>query len=151
MISPATAADVPRLTELLGILFEQEADFAPDPVRQERALHMILENPAAARLFCARDGGRVIGMVNLLLTISTAEGGLAAWIEDMVVDPAFRSQGIGEQLLQYAIDEARALGCTRISLLTDATNEGAHRFYQRAGFRPSAMAAFRLNLSPIRP
>lgn len=145
-ISPGTIADVPQLTTLLGILFEQEADFTPDPARQETALRLILATPSAGRIYCARHEGRVQGMVNLLLTISTAEGGPVAWIEDMIVHPDVRGQGVGEQLLAHAICEARLLGCTRITLLTDSTNAAAHRFYQRVGFLPSSMAAFRLKL-----
>ena len=41
---------------------------------------------------------------------------------------------------------ARAAGCSRITLLTDATNESAMRFYGRAGFVGSLMVPFRLSL-----
>jgi ribosomal protein S18 acetylase RimI-like enzyme len=85
-------------------------------------------------------------MVNLLFTISTAAGGRAAWLEDMVVHPSYRGRGIGESLLRHAIDEARALGCSRITLLTDQTNGSAIRFYERAGFVRSQMVPFRLSL-----
>ena len=50
---------------------------------------------------------KVIGMVNLLFTISTAEGGFVVLLEDMVVHRDHRHHGYGDRLLQYAIDYAR--------------------------------------------
>ena len=143
-ISAATAADLPELVALLGVLFTQEADFTPDPARQERGLRMILAQPEAGRVNCLRAGGRVVGMVSLLFSISTAEGGRVAWLEDMVVHPDYRGQGLGEQLLRHALAEARSLGCTRVTLLTDGDNFAAMRFYQRAGFTRSGMVPMRL-------
>ncbi len=145
-ISQATAEDIPQLAELLAILFTQEADFTPDAARQERGVRLIVEQPEVGRIYCAWEDGRLVGMVSLLFTISTAVGSRAAWLEDMVVDPSRRGQGIGEQLLRHAIGDARALGCRRITLLTDSTNSSAMRFYERAGFVRSQMVPFRLSL-----
>jgi GNAT superfamily N-acetyltransferase len=145
-IDEATVEDVPLLSDLLQILFAQEADFTPDATRQRRGLQLIIEQPGAGRIYCARLGNRVVGMVSLLFTLSTAEGNRAAWLEDMVVHPDQRGRGIGGKLLRHVIDRARELGCSRITLLTDKTNHSAMQFYQRAGFAPSAMVPFRLCL-----
>ena len=145
-IRPATAAEVAQLSGLLSLLFAQEADFAPDVERQTRGLRLILDQPAIGRIYCASEGRQIIGMVSILFTVSTAEGGRAAWLEDMVVHPEWRGQCIGKRLLHAAISGAREAGCSRITLLTDADNHSAARFYQRAGFVRSQMIPFRLNL-----
>jgi ribosomal protein S18 acetylase RimI-like enzyme len=145
-IRPAAAGDIPRLCALLAELFAQEADFTPNAERQRRGLALILDNPGAGRIYCAAHSGVVIGMVTILFTISTAEGGRAAWLEDLVVDPAWRSRGVGTQLLSHAVADAKLAGCTRITLLTDSDNYRAMRLYSRAGFVRSAMAPFRLSL-----
>ena len=146
-IRQAVIADIPQLCDLLSLLFTQEADFTPDAGRQARGLRLILEQPQVGRIYCATDNDSVVvGMVSLLFTVSTAEGGVAAWLEDMVVHPHRRGHGIGEQLLQEAINQARAAGCSRITLLTDAGNEPAMRFYSKAGFARSQMVPFRLAL-----
>jgi len=145
-IEPATAADIPELAELLAHLFTQEADFRPDREKQELGLRLIIESPQVGVIFAAREGGEIVGMVSLLSTVSTAEGGAACWLEDMVVRPDRRRGGLGSRLLQTAIDHGRSKGCTRITLLTDRGNEGAIRFYGRHGFRPSEMTALRLHL-----
>ena len=126
-IECATPDDVAALAVLLVILFTQEADFAADRAKQERALRLIVDNPETGATFVARHGSAAVGMVSLLFTISTAEGGPACWLEDMVLHPDWRGGGLGTRLLQHAIDWARGRGCTRISLLTDKTNEGAIR------------------------
>ena len=121
-VDAATHADMPAMAKLLEFLFEQEADFTPDREKQCRGLALILDNPQLGRIFVARIDGRVVGMVSLLLTVSTAEGAAGAWLEDMVVHPDHRSHGIGSRLLQQAIDEAWGMGVRRITLLTDHDN-----------------------------
>jgi ribosomal protein S18 acetylase RimI-like enzyme len=64
----------------------------------------------------------------------------------MIVDTQFRNQAIGTQLLNYAIAHAQQTGCGRITLLTDAANISAQRFYRRFGFTHSAMLPMRLFL-----
>jgi len=145
-VREATAKDIPQLCELLGLLFAQEADFQPDARKQARGLRLILEQPDVGRIYCATEGNRVIGMISILFTVSTAEGGRAVWLEDLVVHPARRGQHIGRRLLQQAIRGARAAGCRRITLLTDATNHPARRLYEQAGFVHSRMVPFRLGL-----
>lgn len=143
---PARAEDLPRLVELLGVLFAQEADFTPDPERQRRGLQAILAEPSAGSIHVAREGGAVIGMVVLLHTVSTAEGGRVAWLEDLVVDPSCRGRGVGRLLLRHAIAQARAAGLLRLTLLTDADNERARALYASEGFAGSAMRPMRLSL-----
>src|SRR5437763_1908933 len=94
-LGAATKKDLPALVDLLGVLFAQEADFVPDAAKQRRALEAILSDPRIGRIYVARESERVIGMVSTLYTISTAEGGKAAWLEDMVVLPECRGRGIG--------------------------------------------------------
>jgi len=145
-ITPAKTSDIPALCELLGILFSQEADFKPDFETQSRGLARIINSPEVGVILIARKNSRVVGMVNLLYTISTALGARVALLEDMVVSLSMRGSGVGSRLLEQAIQTARSSGCKRITLLTDLDNESAQRFYQRHGFTFSAMTPLRLSL-----
>jgi GNAT superfamily N-acetyltransferase len=145
-IERATLADIPQLAELLNILFTQEADFRPDREKQIRGLRLIIEAPERGCIFLARSDSQVVGMVSLLFTISTAEGAAACWLEDMIVRPEQRGSGLGSRLLQHAVNDAKANGFARITLLTDRGNVGGIRFYERHGFRPSEMVPLRLHL-----
>ena len=142
----AGVADTSQLVELLGILFTQEAELNPDPRKQRRALEIILQDPSRARIYVARDAGKVIAMAALHFTTSTAEGGKAAWLEDCIVRPDYRRQGIGKALLEYLVAQARAEGALRVMLLTDADNARAQALYRKTGFTDSAMLAMRLLL-----
>jgi len=142
-IDDATSADIAALCDLLDLLFAQEADFVPDRAKQERGLRLILDDPRVGVILAARDGGQVVGMVNLLFTVSTAEGARVMLLEDMIVRPDHRGQGIGLLLIEAAIARAAATGCARITLLTDEDNSQAQWFYGRSGFRRSAMIPMR--------
>lgn len=145
-ITPATPNDIPQLCELLELLFSQEAEFRPCRTTQAAGLQQIIDFPERGQILVLRDGGSVLGMVNLLFTVSTALGGRVAILEDMIVRPAHRGSGAGSMLLRAAINFARSVGCRRLTLLTDRTNESAQRFYRRHGFSPSEMVPLRLLL-----
>ncbi len=142
----AVAADVPRLVELLGILFTQEHELSPDARKQQRALELILADPSRAQIYVARKGGAVVAMAALHFTTSTAEGGRVAGLEDCVVHPEHRGKGIGEKLLGYVLEQAKAEGALRVMLLTDGDNARAQALYRKLGFAPSSMLAMRLKL-----
>jgi GNAT superfamily N-acetyltransferase len=146
-ITPATQEDIPQLCTLLAVLFTQEADFHADAEKQSAALTIIISRPATGCILVLRENTTIVGMISLLYTISTACGGQVALLEDMVVHPSRRNDGLGSQLLHAAIEQARCEGCMRITLLTDRANDPAIRFYQRQGFGLSEMIPLRLLFS----
>ena len=125
--------DIPELCDLLNYLFEQEAEFKPSRSLQINGLQQIINNKSGT-IFVLKKNEKIIGMVSLLFTVSTALGGIVALLEDMVVTPTERGNGYGSQLLRSAIDYANHKGCKRITLLTDNTNKRAQKFYARHGF-----------------
>jgi GNAT superfamily N-acetyltransferase len=145
-IEPATMDDLPELVELLHDLFTMEADFVPDRDKQTRGLKLILEQPSRGRIFVLRNDHSIIGMINLLITISTAEGGFVLLLEDLVVHQDHRDQGYGSKLLEHAIRYSREKGFSRITLLTDRWNEASKRFYLDRGFFESDMIPLRIRL-----
>jgi GNAT superfamily N-acetyltransferase len=145
-LGPATREDLPQLVALLGVLFSQEAELVPDDTKQTRALEKILSDESVGRVHVAREGGRVVAMASLVYGISTAEGGLAASFEDMVVLPGYRGKGIGTALLEHVVAEARRQGVLRLMLLTDRQNKRAQALYRKLGFVESTMKAMRLKL-----
>jgi len=145
-IAPATHEDIPQLADLLRLLFKQEHDFVGDKVRQSEGLRQIVSSPETGIILVARDGCDVLGMVMLLYTISTVEGGPVGLLEDMMVRPDQRDKEIGKRLMSAAIIYARTRGLRRLTLLTDCDNAGAQRFYARHGFVKSDMTVMRLIL-----
>ncbi len=81
------------------------------------------------------DDGEVIGTLQLTLLPGLSRGGaLRAQIEAVRIASSRRGQGLGEELFRWAIDESRQRGAVIVQLTTDASREGAHRFYERLGF-----------------
>src|SRR5688500_5347681 len=136
-LGTARREDLPQLVALLGMLFSQESEFAPDDGRQTRALEKILADPSAGTVYVARDQDRIVAMASLVYTVSTAEGGTAALFEDLFVLPANRGRGVATALVKFVIEEARKNGVLRLTLLTDAHNERAQSLYRKLGFTDS--------------
>ncbi|NTW52899.1 MAG: GNAT family N-acetyltransferase [Chlorobiaceae bacterium] len=139
----AEQRDIGACSRLLGILFGQEQEFAPDVRNQELGLEMIIGDASAGMVLVCEKDGEIAGMLTLLTLVSTALGKKVAMLEDMIVDPASRGQGIGSMLVEHAFAWARDNGYGRITLLTDGDNDSAHRFYGGKGFERSQMAVFR--------
>ena len=90
------------------------------------------------KLVVAEEEGAVVGCLQLcILPGLSSQGASRGLIEDVRVDARRRSRGIGEQLVRWAVDEARAQGCKLVELLTLHTRVDAHRFYERLGFSRS--------------
>lgn len=151
IIDEATRHDVPQLCELLALLFAEEREFAPDLAKQSAALGLLLGDPRRGRVFVLRNGAELAGMVSVQAVVSTACGGDALLLEDLVVRPRHRGCGHGSALLEHVVRFARASGYRRISLLTDGCNAGARRLYERHGFEASAMTPYRLALDDAGP
>ena len=80
----------------------------------------------------------MVGCLQLaILPGLSSQGGLRGLLEDVRVASDCRSRGIGEQLVQWAVSEARAHGCKLVELLTHQTRVDAQRFYERLGFARS--------------
>ena len=146
-IEPATLEDLPQLTDLVMALLATEEDFRPDREKQKHGIKLILEQPNRGRIFVLRNDHFIIGMVNLLFTISTAEGGFVILMEDVIVHPDHRNQGYGTRLLNHAIGFAKEKQFKRITLLTDKISAESQHFFQKNGFQFSHMIPMRLVFS----
>jgi GNAT superfamily N-acetyltransferase len=148
VIEPATEADLDELSQMLGALFAQESDFRPDKEKQLRGLRLIFEQPSRGRVFVLRREGAIVGMINLLFTISTAEGGFVILLEDLVVHKKYQDKGYGTKLLEHAIAFAKQKNFLRITLLTDRPENVAQAFFRKHGFVESSMIPMRLWITP---
>jgi ribosomal protein S18 acetylase RimI-like enzyme len=97
-----------------------------------------LDRDPNIQLVVAEEQGAVVGCLQLcILPGLSSQGASRALIEDVRVASLRRSRGIGEQLVQWAVAEARARGCKLVELLTHSTRVDAQRFYARLGFKAS--------------
>jgi ribosomal protein S18 acetylase RimI-like enzyme len=143
-IRNARRTDIDVMVSLLGELFSIETDFSIDKARQRRGLKLMLDGCLKHRCIkVAEVEGQVIGMCTAQTLISTAEGGIVALVEDVVIALQFRGQGIGRKLMESIEDWARSRGAARIQLLADRTNFSALDFYDKIGWRPTQLICLR--------
>jgi len=144
VFSIACLNELPELIELLNDLFTQDIEFAPDYNKQKTGLEAIIQNPEIGEILVLKVDDRIVGMVSLLYSISTALGGKVAIIEDMIIRKDYRGKGLGKELLAKAIAFSKKRDCLRLTLLTDFNNDVAIRFYRQFGFKQSEMIPMRL-------
>ncbi len=145
-IRQARSADLDDLVNLLLLLFSIEKDFNFDADHQRRGLQMILDHKNAV-LLVAETEGRVIGMCSGQLTISTAEGGHALLVEDMVVATPWQGQGWGKKLIRGLEHWAGSRKIARLQLLADRNNEGALEFYNSLDWQRTELICLRKRLT----
>lgn len=143
-IETATIEDLSELTELVVELLDSQGDFTPIRDNQRKGIELILESPHRGRIFVLRNDHQVIGMVNLLFTISTAVGGMVIILEDFIIHPSHRGQGYGSDLLDFVLKFAKDKKFTRITLLTDKLSAESQKFFQAQGFDHSNMIPMRM-------
>ena len=133
-IRPAKKSDIAGMSLLLTQLFSIESDFTPDEKKQAQGLSLLLD-ARGAHILVAEEESRVIAMATVQILVSTAEGGHVGLIEDVVVDEAYRSRGIGRKMMEFAMAICRQQGCYKLVLSSNLQRERAHAFYENLGFK----------------
>ncbi len=120
------------LVELLRDLFSIETDFTFNGARQRRGLELMLDGGLNQKcVLVAEVEGEIVGMCSAQIRISTAEGKVAAVIEDVVVSQQWRGKGIGRKLMGEIENWGRMKNIRFFQLLADKNNAQGIAFYQR--------------------
>jgi len=95
-----------------------------------------IETDSNHELIVAELKGVVIGTLHLMFLPSISfQGGLRAQVESVRVDKLYQRQGIGSDMMKWAIEQARKRGAHIVQLTTHQSRAEAHRFYERLGFK----------------
>jgi ribosomal protein S18 acetylase RimI-like enzyme len=110
----------------------------PLPESYFRAFEALDHDPNIQLMVAEDREGVVVGCLQLcILPGLSSQGALRGLIEDVRVAAHCRNRGIGEQMVQWAIAQARSRGCRLVELLTHNSRVDAQRFYKRLGFAQS--------------
>ncbi|MFJ6844018.1 GNAT family N-acetyltransferase [Streptomyces griseoluteus] len=145
-IRPAAPADIPAIVAMLaddplGVQRESPDDLTPYLAAFER-----LDTDPNQHLVVAVRDGRVIGTLQLTIIPGLSrQGATRSLIEAVRIHADERGSGLGSELIQWAVDTSRRLGCHLVQLTSDKTRADAHRFYERLGFTASH-EGFKLSL-----
>ena len=138
-IRKAVLEDIPALVALLKVLFSIEEDFSFNEEKQRQGLELMLKAPEQRCIMVAEHNGKIIGMCTAQLLITTAEGGKAALVEDMVVHQDYRKQGIGRSLLTKIEEWAYEHEAKRLELLADRGNTPALEYYKKLHWKQTQL------------
>lgn len=130
IVRKGTPADIPQAFELVKELAEYEK--APDQV-SNTAEQMLLDGFGPTPIFgffVAETDGRVVGMSLYYYRYSTWKG-KRLYLEDIIVTESMRGYGLGKQLFDATIEEAKATQCTGMMWQVLDWNEPAINFYKK--------------------
>ena len=139
VIRPAIEADLPAIIAILAE--DAVSGGSDDPALPLDPAYGSAFAAIAARPDChlmiAADRGEVVGVFQLTFMPGLVRrGAWRAYLEGVHVRSDRRSQGIGARMVAWAVDAARARGgCPFLQLTSNKARTGAHRFYERLGFR----------------
>ncbi|MGC4746481.1 N-acetyltransferase family protein [Micromonospora sp. DT201] len=134
----AVRADLPAVIALLADdVLGKARDFTEVDEAYERAFADISSDPRN-QLIVAEQGGELVGCLQITYIPGLGRhGSERSLIESVRVRSDRRGQGLGRDLMTWAIDQARQRGCALVQLTTDKTRADAHRFYLGLGFAAS--------------
>jgi GNAT superfamily N-acetyltransferase len=135
-IDPATEADIPQVLTFIRELAEFEKRLH-EVVATEALLrqHLFGARPVAEAVI-ARLDGRPVGFALYFHTFSTFLGKPGLYVEDVYVNPPFRSHGIGKSLFAHLARLAKSRDCGRMEWSVLVWNERAIKFYKNLGAAP---------------
>ena len=136
-ITSADSSTAEAISLLLKQLSSQEFSFS------ERELAALI-NDSSSSLFLLFAEGKIAGMLTLGTYLSPT--GRKAWIEDVVVDSAYRGKGYGKMLVEHAIGYARTLSPCTLMLTSRASRIAANELYRASGFEPKITNVYKMSL-----
>jgi hypothetical protein len=128
--TPADAAAIVGLIRELAVFEQLEHLVVVTP--QTLAQHLFGPRPAAEAVV-AEQGGAVVAFALFFTNFSTFLGRPGLYLEDLYVQPAHRSAGLGRALLQHLAALAVERGCGRFEWSVLDWNSHAIGFYQKMG------------------
>ncbi|MEU1276960.1 GNAT family N-acetyltransferase [Streptomyces sp. NPDC005805] len=137
-IRAATEDDLPAIVAMLADDPLGAQRESPDDLTPYRAAFARLDgDPHQHQTVAVRDG-RVVGTLQLTVIPGLSrQGATRSVIEAVRVHRDERGSGLGTQLVEWAVEESRRLGCQLVQLTSDVQRTDAHRFYERLGFTAS--------------
>lgn len=134
----ATRDDLPAIVAMLaddplGAL--RESNTSPLPRCYHDAFDAIDRDPNIELVVAQAGGSGIVGVLQLSFIPNISHrGGWRALVEGVRVAAEARSEGVGRQMLLWAVERARQRGCLMVQLTSDKSRGDAIRFYEGLGF-----------------
>lgn len=100
---------------------------------------------SSSHLFLVYVEGEVAGMLTLGTYVSPT--GVKYWVEDVVVDEAFRGRSLGRKLIDHAIGYVAKRGNATLMLTSKPARVAANHLYQSAGFQSKQTNVYKMDFA----
>jgi GNAT superfamily N-acetyltransferase len=137
----ATPADLESLLALVQEYYAYDQIDFEEP-RQRKALAGLLEHPALGQIWLLEDGGQPFGYAVLTYGYAMESGGRDALLDELYLREAYRSQGLGSQVLAFVESFCRKEGLTGLYLVVERQNLRAQSVYRRRNYVESDRLIF---------
>jgi ribosomal protein S18 acetylase RimI-like enzyme len=134
----ATREDAGDVARLMSGFRDWQGRRAPGDDTIADTVRRLLDDPNAEFLI---GGEPAAGVCQLRYRLSVWTGSDDCCLEDLFVEAGARGSGLGRELVQAALERARARGCARMELDANEANEPALRLYRSFGFGSWSEAA----------
>ncbi len=135
-IRRARAADIPALEALYRQLNLSGYRDVSVPMGEMRRAFARLRGNRDHTILLVERAGKVVGAAHVIIVPHLGHGlSPMAIVENVVVDAAARSEGLGEHLMRAATDVARRRRCYKLALTTNIARMRSHHFYERLGWK----------------
>ena len=107
----------------------------------ESMFRQLVESTNSHLFFLIKDE-QIAGMLTVGIYYSPTGG--KAWIEDVVVDQAFRGQGLSKLLVAHAIEFTKSQQVPSLMLTSNPKRIAANKLYQKMGFERKETNVYRI-------
>jgi len=130
-IRPADRDDADAIGRLLHAFNREFDEPAPAPPVLAERIRQLLDGGDTLVLLA---GDEPHGLAVLRFRAAIWSPGLESYLAELYVVPARRGQGLGRQLMETALREARARGADSMDIGVDEPDLAARRLYESLGF-----------------
>ncbi|MEO8561520.1 MAG: GNAT family N-acetyltransferase [bacterium] len=135
-LRPATPADVSTVLRCIRALAQYERLGHECVATEELLREWLFDDPPAAEVVLAFDGGALAGYALWFRSFSTFLARPGIYLEDLFVFPEHRRRGLGRLLLAYLAQTAVERGYGRVEWAVLDWNGDAMTFYRSLGAVP---------------
>lgn len=129
-----TPDGIPELLPMMADLYSlDQYPFDRDITTQN--MHYFMGNEHLGRIWMIVYKKEVIGYIILTFCFSFEFKGRTAFIDELYLKETYRDRGIGGQVVNFAIQQARELTLKALHLEVEPHNEKGNKLYLNKGFR----------------
>ena len=137
-VREAGAGDVEGVATAVGSLLAELGGRAPSQAEMEAEVQALLDDPGGGSVLVAEADGEIVGVLTASWQRAIHVPGVYATVQDLWVDEAWRSRGVGAELVEAIASQARTRGVSRLEVglprETFAAIASTESFYKRNGF-----------------